>query len=243
MINVRNIILIEEEMRKCREFSERCALNQQPIKFGERTTMPRPVQKIARDNLIGKIAETAFRKMMKENYGIEIELDFNYYPRGQWDDQDAVVNGWRIDVKSTKVGGKWLLVEWNKLNFRQRGDKLSHVYVMLSVGWDHNADQPTGHVSYEGFVTLARLGKQILDTEIILQNSCIPGTLQRLDADNYGIPISKLFRNPYDLYILLTQYRPSEKLTQNFKNPFTDQTYAEIVGKSKKSPQGNHQKH
>ena len=69
--------------------------------------------------------------MMKENYGIDVPLDFNYYPRGQWDDQDAEINGWRIDVKGTRKGGRWMLIEWNKLNFRQRDNNLSplcHVY-------------------------------------------------------------------------------------------------------------------
>ncbi|MFR6145648.1 hypothetical protein [Neglectibacter timonensis] len=63
--------------------------------------------------------------------------------------------------------------------------------------------------------------------------SYIPGTRKLLQADNYGILISEIYHNPYDLYVLLTQYRPSEKLTENFKNPFTDQTYAEIIGGSK----------
>ncbi len=230
MINVKNITLSDDEMRRCREFSGKSAVNQQPIEFGEKTTAPRSVQETARDNLIGKIAETAFSKMMRENYGIEIALDFNYYPRGEWDDQDAEVNGWRIDVKGTRQGGRWLLVDWNKLDFRQKDNKLSHVYVMFSVGWNRDADQPTGHASYEGFVTLARLGKQVPNTEILPMKSYIPGTRKLLQADNYGILISEIYHNPYDLYVLLTQYRPSEKLTENFKNPFTDQTYAEIIG-------------
>lgn len=233
MIDIKNITLSREEMRRCQEFSGKCAVNEQPIEFGEKTTAPRSVQETARDNLIGKIAEIAFSKMMKENYGIEITLDFNYYPRGKWDDQDTEVNGWRIDVKGTKQGGRWLLVEWNKLNFRQRDNKLSHVYVMFSVGWNRDTDQPTGHVSYEGFVTLARLGKQIPNTEILLRKSYIPGTKHPLQTDNYGILISNIYRNPYDLYVLLTKHRPNEKLTENFKNPFTDQTYAEITSSRK----------
>lgn len=37
--------------------------------------------------------------MLHNRYGIEVELDFNYYPRGEWDNQDAEINGWRIDVR------------------------------------------------------------------------------------------------------------------------------------------------
>lgn len=35
----------------------------------------------------------AFSEVMYENYGIEIALDFEIYPIGQYDAQDAVVNG------------------------------------------------------------------------------------------------------------------------------------------------------
>lgn len=147
MIDPKNIQLTENELNKCLEFSEISAQNQQKIEFGQKTTSPRKVSEIARDNLIGKIAEVAFCKLLKENYGIDIELDFNYYPRGQWDSQDAEVNGWRIDIKGTRKGGHWLLIEWNKLNFRQRDNNLSHVFVMFSVDWNRNIDAPTGKAS------------------------------------------------------------------------------------------------
>lgn len=120
MINVKNIRLTTDELEKCIAFSNTSAPNQQAIEFGQLTTQPRDTTEIARDNLIGKIAEVAFSKMMKENYGINIPLDFNYYPRGQWDDQDTIINGWRIDVKGTRQGGRWMLIEWSKLNFRQK---------------------------------------------------------------------------------------------------------------------------
>lgn len=82
MLDVGNIYLTESELEKCREFSRISARSQQAIEFGQRSTKARPVNEIARDNLIGKIAEVAFSKMMKENYRIEVPLDFNYYPRG-----------------------------------------------------------------------------------------------------------------------------------------------------------------
>lgn len=80
MVNVKHITLTSEELEKCREFSMRSASSQQAIEFGQHTTKARSVKEIARDNLIGKIAEVAFSKMMKENYGIDVPLDFNYYP-------------------------------------------------------------------------------------------------------------------------------------------------------------------
>lgn len=113
MLNVKRIILSADELEQCIEFSKKSAPNQQAIEFGQHSTTARSSSEIARDNLIGKIAEVAFAKMLKENYGLTVPLDFNYYPRGQWDNQDAVINGWRIDVKGTRKGGQWLLIEWN----------------------------------------------------------------------------------------------------------------------------------
>ena len=133
MLNVKNINLTPQELQQCIEFSRGSAPTQQSIEFGQHSTKARSTSEVARDNLIGKIAEVAFSKMMKENYNIDVPLDFNYYPRGQWDNQDAVINGWRIDVKGTRKGGRWMLIEWNKLNFRQKDNDLSHLYAMFSV--------------------------------------------------------------------------------------------------------------
>ena len=77
MLDVKNIRLSQDELARCIEFSQRSAPNQQAIEFGQRSTKARSTREIARDNLIGKIAEVAFSKMMKENYGIDVPLDFN----------------------------------------------------------------------------------------------------------------------------------------------------------------------
>lgn len=82
MLDVKNIRLSQEELDRCIEFSKKNAPSQQAIEIGQRTTEPRGTNEIARDNLIGKIAEVAFSKRMKENYSINVPLDFNNYPRG-----------------------------------------------------------------------------------------------------------------------------------------------------------------
>ena len=154
---IERIQLSEEELSLCKVFSQRCALSQQAIEFGQHTTKARSTAEIGRDNLIGKIAEVAFSKMVQEKFGISIPLDFNYYPRGKWDDQDALINGWRIDIKGTRTGGRWLLIEWNKLDFRQKDNNLSHAYVMFSVDWDRGSDTPTGFATFAGAVSLEKL--------------------------------------------------------------------------------------
>lgn len=234
MIDVKNIRLSQDELARCIEFSQRSAPNQQAIEFGQRSTKARSNYEIARDNLIGKIAEVAFSKMMKENYGIDVPLDFNYYPRGQWDDQDAVINGWRIDVKGTRKGGHWMLIEWNKLNFRQRDNNLSHLYAMFSVDWDRTRDYPTGRVSYEGAVSLKKLRPDCQTTHILRKGNTLPGTHLVLQADNYGIHFRDLYKHLNHLVAFITEQEPPELLIQNFRNPYTGQTSAQILAVTKR---------
>ncbi len=230
MIDVFHIILTDAELDKCREFSKISAASQQAIEFGQHTTKARPEKEIARDNLIGKIAEVAFSKMMKENYGVDVPLDFNYYPRGKWDDKDAEINRWRIDVKGTRSGGRWMLIEWNKLNFRQRDNNLSHLFVMFTVDWDRNSDQPTGRASYRGAVSLAKLKEDVPTTVVLKKGSLLPGTKTHLQADNYGIQFKNLYKDLNRLVEYLRAAPPPPSLTDHYRNPYTGETTLEILG-------------
>lgn len=232
MVNVFHIVLTDAEMDKCREFSRISAASQQAIEFGQHTTKARPEKEIARDNLIGKMAEVAFSKMMKENYGIDVPLDFNYYPRGQWDGQDAEINGWRIDVKGTRSGGRWMLIEWNKLDFRERDNNLSHLFVMFTVDWDRSADQPTGEVSYQGAASLAKLKESVPTTVVLRKGAVIPGTQTHLQADNYGIRFGDLYKHLNHLVKFLLKAPTEQSLTDNYKNPYTGEKTREIIDRS-----------
>jgi len=232
VVNVFHIVLTDAEMDKCREFSRISAASQQAIEFGQHTTKARPEKEIARDNLIGKMAEVAFSKMMKENYGIDVPLDFNYYPRGQWDGQDAEINGWRIDVKGTRSGGRWMLIEWNKLDFRQRDNNLSHLFVMFTVDWDRSADQPTGEVSYQGAASLAKLKESVPTTVVLRKGAVIPGTQTHLQADNYGIRFGDLYKHLNHLVKFLLKAPTEQSLTDNYKNPYTGEKTREIIDRS-----------
>lgn len=233
MIDVSNIILTDDELRQCREFARQSAPTQQHIEFGQDTTDERLDDEVGRDTLIGKIAEVAFSKVMKENYGLEVPLDFRIYPRGVWDDQDAKINGWRIDIKGTRAGGRWMLIEWNKLIFRQKDNKLSHLYVMFSVDWDRNTDSPTGRVRFEGAASLSKLREGVSTTHVLRKGSVLPGTKNtRLQADNYGIKFNDLNKDPDEVMRYLLAAPPKQSMTDNFKNPETGETTLEILRRS-----------
>lgn len=82
----KTITLTKEELEKCKAFSEKSAKTQQPIEFGQSDTVARKRAEIARDTLIGKMAEVAFARMLKEDFNLDVPLDFEVYARGKWDD-------------------------------------------------------------------------------------------------------------------------------------------------------------
>lgn len=162
--------------------------------------------------------------MLKENYAIDVPLDFNIYPRGKWDDQDAIINGWRIDVKGTRKGGHWMLIEWSKLDFRQKENRLAHIYTMFTVDWPYDAEFPTGHVSYQGATSLNKLRPDCETTLIIRKGECIPGTRTKLQADNYAIHFNDLYKHLNHFIMYITEKTPSDALTENYPNPYTGKT-------------------
>lgn len=214
-----NVVLTPEEMKKCREFSEKCAENQQSIEYGDHTTQRRGKKEIARDNLIGKIAEVAFAKLMKQKRGIDVPLDFEYYPRGKWDNQDAHINGWDIDIKATRSGGKWFLIEWNKLNFRKRENNLPHMFVIFTADWNRNTDEPTGKATYRGFVTLDKLNPDDPQTQVFRRGENLPGKTFALQTDNYGISFNDLDSSFDVLADFLLAAPPDSSLIKNFQSP------------------------
>ena len=215
------IMLDELEFNRCVEFSRTCALNQQRIEFGQSDTAPRSNSEISRDNLIGKMAEVAFAKMLQDVFGIQIDLDFNYYPRGKWDDQDAVVNGWKIDVKATRKGGRWMLIEWSKIDFRQRQGKMADLYAMAIVDWDRNSDLPSRQVELVGCASAMKLRRGVPTTYILRKGDLIPETTTHLQADNFGISFSDLEKD-WESVIQYICNNPPPDLSR-YPNPFTGQ--------------------
>lgn len=213
------VTLLQSELELCLKFSYKCAEEQQAIEFGQSDTAPRNNAEIGRDNLIGKIGEVAFASMVKQRYGIDLPLDFEYYPRGQWDGQDTVINKWKVDIKATRQGGKWMLIEWSKINFRQKDSDLPHMFVMASTKWDRKTDVPTGQVDLVGCASILRLKRGGENTLILRKGEKIPGTSTKLQADNYAVHFDHL-EHDWDkiLNYILTHTPPS---LDSYPNPYT----------------------
>lgn len=197
----KTVVLSDDEYQRCANFSKASALTQQDIEFGERQTAPRNVDEIARDNMIGKMAEIAVAKMLNE-YGIDADVNFDIYGRGEWDDDDFYIKGWRVDVKSTR-SGQWLLFELNKMKMRDRQGLLPDALFMCKTEWDRNTDTPKRSVELIGAIslfTLIRNGKRIR------KGQCIPNTSCKLQADNFAVHFDDL---NHDWRRIITEYMNS----------------------------------
>lgn len=215
-----HVRLTPDEVELARVFSYKSAPTQQAIEFGQKTTAERGEGESIRDTWIGKIGELIAARGVKMHFGIDVDLDFSYYPRGQWDDQDILVNGWRIDVKAMRQGAKWFLMEWNKLCFRQQYNNLSHAYIAVVSGWDRVKDMPTGECWIKGVVSLDRMSRRYPTTKVLRKGEFIPGTNTRLQADNYGIRFEDL--SDFDeSFFYMTTHRP-DGVIERFVNPYIE---------------------
>lgn len=219
------ITLCDNDMKSCLEFAKKSAPTQQAIEYGQHTTAPRDVTEIERDNQIGKIAEVAFKRIIEKEYPKtgKIALDFDIYKRGEYDDHDAVIHGHTIDIKATREGGEWFLIEWNKLRFRAKEGKLPHYFTFFTVGWNRKTDKPTGTACLEGFIPTEWLNREhaAKDDRILIlhQGDKIPGKGSILQADNYAIHKSHIGKAA-DYYIQqILRTEADNNLSASFQLP------------------------
>lgn len=205
------ITLTPDEMKKCIEFSKKSAETQQDIEFGQKDTKPRPTEEIARDNLIGKMAEVAVLRMLREKYGIHYPVNYEIYPRGEWDDCDVKIGGWSIDIKSTR-NGKWLLFETSKLKMRQN-QKINNLdaLIMCRTQWDRDKDAPKGSVELIGLISMKKLLSNDPIVKHLKKGDRIPNTKRMLQAENLAVAFDDLEHN-WDMMIDYMTKNPPPKL-------------------------------
>jgi hypothetical protein len=167
--------LTNEEYSKCLKFSEMSAKSQRENRSGG--IMVREVGQISQDTLRGKVGEIIVKKFLEQSpLKIEgINLDFDIYPRGKWDDADLKLNNQSVSIKSAKWFSKWLLLEKKDID---RGD-LYDFYILVLVDKDFKSGTIKGYALRDDILN----GK---DTLQIPQGDFIPGTNTVLDASNYA---------------------------------------------------------
>ena len=183
---MRMIQLTDYEYMMCVLFSEESARSQQKIEFGNKATAKRVNRDIREDTLCGKMAEVAFAKMLREDYKLHLPVNYEVYPRGEWDDEDIIVNGKTIDIKSTKRG-KFLLIENSKIDFRQKQGKTPDIIVMCRTDVEYRSVEILGCISTKKLTDSSNTNVKRLKT-----GDYIPGTTVSLKTDNYCIKVEDL---------------------------------------------------
>ena len=188
--------LSENEYRRCKEFALESAQSQQRIEFGNKNTSERSFGDIAEDTLVGKMAEVAVVKFLREKYGLHLPVNYEVYPRGEWDDEDVIVNGRTIDIKATRKG-HCLMVEKSKMLFRLKQDRVPNIIVACKI-------KDERRVELVGAISTWRMVRPDGEKTLFLRKGdFIPGTRFRLKTDNYVVEFKNLcdVRTAFD-YVL-----------------------------------------
>lgn len=110
------------------------------------TGTQRDIGKYITDHSIGKLAEIAFARFLVVNWGIRAKLDFDIHPGAlsidSGDLAEISCNGTNIkpliniDVKSTKMGSLWAMVDLQEFNNRKYD---AYVWVKVDLPLNHLA--------------------------------------------------------------------------------------------------------
>lgn len=157
------------------------------------------------------MAEVAVLRMLREKYGIHYPVNYEIYPRGEWDDCDVKIGGWSIDIKSTRIG-KWLLFETNKLKMRQ-SQKINNLdaLIMCKTPWNMDKDEPKGTVELIGLISMKKLLSSDPKVKHLKKGDFIPNTKSKLQAENPAVAFDDLEHN-WDMMIDYMTNNPPPKL-------------------------------
>jgi len=188
-----DIQLPPEEVQRCRMFAQESAKTQREHRSGG--TKERSYGEIFGDTFRGKIGECASKRFLEQNpLNVPgIELDFDIYPRGEWDDYDFTIYDKKFSIKSVKHFSSWLLLESKDI---ERGDVYDY-YVLAAVNGREDGAGILGFASKE----------DVLDgtnTLKLKKGNLIPGTRTVLDADNHALHRSNL-KNSEEAWIQLIE--------------------------------------
>jgi len=170
------IYLTDEEYKKCYDFAIESAKTQREYRSGG--TQFRNLSMIQSDTQRGKVGEIVSKRFLEQSpFEIkEIKLDFDIYPRGEWDKQDFTLGGKSISIKSVKWFSNWLLIETKDI---QRGD-IYDFYILVTISKDFRSGTIKGYATKNDIVAIND------KTQRLKKNEYIPGTQTKLDAPNYA---------------------------------------------------------
>jgi len=191
------IRLTDDEVKQCKEFANNSSRSQREYRSGGNQF--RNGGQIFFDTFRGKVGELAVTKFLSQEPFLlkNLQLDFDVYPRGEWDSSDIEIGNKRLSVKSSKHFARWLLLESKDI---QRGNIFDY-YILVLVDEDFKS------ATIKGYATKDEIILPNVKTLRLRQGEPIPGTRTALDANNHG-------RRAEDLHNTLPEW---EDLISNLK--------------------------
>jgi DNA helicase-2/ATP-dependent DNA helicase PcrA len=187
------IKLSEKTIEKCRTFAEQVSLHQHSKEFRNSNTEPRSLAKMISDSFIGRLGEEAVLQLFRE-HDLHAELDYNIYEsKDKGDDQDIVINGVDIEVKSAGSQGNWLLVDLKNIENKKKIGKEPMIYVFCVVKLFR--ETPFCEVDVRGFSTKFNLNRNTENTQFVARGEYIPNTNCIIKTDNYAIHSNHLYKD------------------------------------------------
>ena len=169
--------LNEEETKECEQFARNSAGTQREYRSGG--TLQRSFGQIFGDTWRGKTGEVISKKFLEQGpLNVEgIELDFDIYPRGEWDKTDMEINGKIIAIKSAKWFSKWLLLESKDI----RREDVYDYYILVLINEDCTGGKVAGYATKNEIVD-----NKDGNTLKLKKGENIPHTSISLDANNHA---------------------------------------------------------
>jgi len=125
-------VLSTEQITQITEFATEMSTNMLHRTNRSGGSICRSATQVRDDVIRGKCAEMAVHKYLEDQGNVPSNVDFRVLPRGQWDDGDITCGGVEYIIKSTKSGGRLLLIETESMNMYV-GKKPTDVLVFVSV--------------------------------------------------------------------------------------------------------------
>jgi len=143
---ITTIELLHDDYKKAVKFAMKLWYADKPKGDWRSTGTKRDIGKYITDHSMGKLAEIGFEKFLEVNWGISAKLDFDIHPGTLSIDRgDLVEINYKgknirplisIDVKSTKSGSLWAMIDLQEFENRQYD---AYVWVKVDLPLNHLA--------------------------------------------------------------------------------------------------------
>jgi hypothetical protein len=191
---------------RCRKFATEVADHQESTEFRNSNTKPRSREDVIDDTFMGKLGEEAVAMYLRKFFEVVVLLDYNIYEdKCIGDDQDIEINGWRIEIKTTKSTSRYLLVDQGNIDSKTTLGTLPHACILCKVGRDRDdTGKPYVFVDIEGWAGIDRVKESLF----LKAGQFIPNTDTKLQAPNYLIHEDHLNHNLMSLFKHTMTHKP-----------------------------------